>query len=69
MSNETCGTCRFALPGDNDTILCRRYPPAMTLASVKVRKDGKETEFESNWQFPPMMAFGWCGEFKEGANG
>ena len=42
--------------------LCRRYPPVMTMANVKVRKDGGETEFTSNWQFPPMYGFGGCGE-------
>jgi hypothetical protein len=59
-----CNGCVFFLHSDLETGLCRRYPPAMTLASVKLRKEGGETEFESNWQFPPMMNFGWCGEHK-----
>ncbi len=62
-----CKTCKFFLPGDMDTGLCRRYPPSMTLANVKMRTDGGETTFESNWQFPPMMDFGYCGEHKSKA--
>lgn len=62
MSQE-CSTCQFYLASSEEQGLCRRYPPAMTLANVKVRKKGGETEFESNWQFPPMMSFGWCGEY------
>jgi hypothetical protein len=61
---ECCGTCRFYLPANEEQGLCRRYPPQMTMANVKVRDKGRETEFTSQWQFPPMFAIGWCGEYK-----
>ena len=71
--NQTCERCKFfhgAFPvvtedgAETTSGLCRRYPPQMTMANVRVRKEGGETEFTSNWQFPPMFGFGWCGEWK-----
>ena len=61
---KRCDNCTHFLPGDIERGLCRRYPPQMTMATVKVRKEGGETEFESNWQFLPMMNFGRCGEYR-----
>jgi hypothetical protein len=56
---QHCGVCRFflanaevAIPGLEQG-LCRRFP-----AQVIVGFDGPRGFF------PPMMAGGWCGEFK-----
>ena len=70
VKREKCGKCKFwlkneAAPADAQDGLCRRYPPALTLANVRMLKDGSQTEMTTSWQFPPMFAFGWCGEFKE----
>ena len=59
-----CKQCQFYLPDTDMQGICRRYPPSLTLENIAVRKGGKETEMTSAWQFPRMMAHGWCGEYK-----
>lgn len=58
---EFCAECRYFLAADLDPGqgLCRRYP-----AEVMVTKVRSNNPPEYRSVFPPMMASGWCGEFK-----
>lgn len=62
MSNdECCKNCRYYLRLNNENYsLCRRYPPAQTNSSARIRSVLSE--------YPSIVALDWCGEFKEKEN-
>lgn len=63
---QSCSTCKYFLPQDPETGLCRRIP-AVPL-SFGVAQNGQPLVLTF---FPAMKPDGWCGEFKlrlEGLN-
>ncbi len=54
---ENCRTCRFYSGGfDNESGICRRFPPQ---AFMPGGYDGVDTI----WKFPEVAASSWCGEW------
>lgn len=52
---EACQSCKYFMPQAGDQGLCRRSPP-----TVLIYPSGPTVSV-----FPPMMADGWRGEFKQ----
>jgi hypothetical protein len=51
----TCEDCFFGLQGDNNIIICRRYPPQVT------RVEGNQITSHN-----PLVSINWwCGEWKQ----
>lgn len=63
--NANCGTCLYWINTDQNTGLCRRYPPTTLLIGTH-QLQGQPTNAITQSAFPPMLRDGWCGEHAEG---
>lgn len=60
MTDNNCGNCKFFLPTEDPSGLCRRFPATPVVHGFPPMQQVVAT-------FPPMTAEGWCGEWKKGA--
>lgn len=60
MTNESCSTCAYYLPNNNNEGLCCRFPPITILI-------GHAPVTQSF--FPVLKNTDWCGEHKGKLNG
>lgn len=49
-----CKTCKFSMENDENSIVCHRYPPAIT----------KAEGLNITCFFPILSPLSWCGEWK-----
>jgi hypothetical protein len=57
-SKQNCGNCKFSRPdidGEDDTIMCHRYPPTLTPFLEECNKQAFHTSTQKT---------DWCGEWK-----